>query len=120
MNDLESYIQYLKDASSVIPGGSWEARALEEVSTRLNALETKQSFDTGWVSVQERLPEAGGFYLVYQPHWESISVAKFRGDWGSDDEDLTMVGITHWMALPNPPQKESPAPAPEEERPSRE
>lgn len=64
-----------------------------------------------WISVTERLPEAGGMYLVYNP---SRAVSKIvttrysteRGRWCSSEACCYHEGITHWMPLPPEPKGE--------------
>lgn len=62
----------------------------------------------GWVSVEERLPEERGRYLVYQATFpEPIRIVNFgtsRG-WENGRDKLSPPGrrITHWMPLPPAP-----------------
>ena len=74
-----------------------------------------------WVSVEERLPEKDGWYLVYAPgYWgnskiyglDGLAYSNFKHNykvhWGI--ERGTGRGwpgiVTHWMPLPAPPKKE--------------
>lgn len=60
----------------------------------------------GWVPVGERLPGTG-FYLVLLPapsHMEGRSVAYFTAD-GLWQIARQLVSPTHWMPLPQPPQR---------------
>lgn len=53
-----------------------------------------------WVSVEERLPEETGWYLVATPTLNSkVDVALWDGKW------RRLVTITHWMPLPQLPVK---------------
>ncbi len=71
-----------------------------------------------WINVEERLPQKDQkilFYVldrdqIYAGYYSidssrsTIAVPRFREnlhDWCFDEED-----ITHWMPLPNPPEKE--------------
>ena len=64
-----------------------------------------------WVSVDERLPETAGEYLVvYHPcHWDNVSakicvgIDSFRGKtaWAKKKHQR----VTHWMPIPEPPTK---------------
>ena len=64
-----------------------------------------------WVSVDERLPETAGEYLVvYHPcHWDNVSakicvgIDSFRGKTAWAKKKYQRV--THWMPLPAPPTK---------------
>lgn len=73
-----------------------------------------------WISVEERLPEKKGNYLVrcyfHNPGasytYENIKIIHFRGKskWATENEY-----ITYWMPLPEPPEEvdhEAQSPAP--------
>ena len=76
-----------------------------------------------WVSVEERLPEKDGWYLVYAPgYWgnskiyglDGLAYSNFKQNykvhWGI--ERGTGRGwpgiVTHWMPLPAPPDRRPP------------
>ena len=56
-----------------------------------------------WVSVEERLPEEDGFYLVYGPFI-------YRDTKWYDRRNFSQYfwkhDVTHWMPLPEPPEVE--------------
>jgi hypothetical protein len=63
-----------------------------------------------WISVEERLPEAAGNYIVaYHPcYWDdvkyqvtNVGIDAFRGKttWAKNKHQR----VTHWMPLPEPP-----------------
>lgn len=61
-----------------------------------------------WVSVTEKLPEESGKYLVctnrgnvYQTKFYSYP-QEIGGHWGQKDKGKS---ITHWMPLPEPPER---------------
>lgn len=71
----------------------------------------------GWVSVQDRLPEKSGWYLVSLVNtrtghrWEvPVSADYSHGKWDYaylGEEDATWMlnnTVTHWMPLPGPPK----------------
>ena len=75
-----------------------------------------------WVSVQDRLPDKDGWYLVFAPgYWGNNSIygldglaasnfkRNYKTPWGI--ERTTGRGypgiITHWMPIPDPPRKET-------------
>lgn len=54
-----------------------------------------------WISVNDRLPEEAGYYLVYNKTWKFVDRVYFRGksSWAKGGHH-----ISHWMPLPNPPK----------------
>ena len=76
----------------------------------------------GWISCSERMPEMGerqcymlaaDFKNNYPPNIPNTQVGVY-GDWfndgnptwdDGDGEDLYLKEVTHWMPLPEPPQK---------------
>lgn len=53
-----------------------------------------------WISVEDRLPERKGRYLVYIPNEQLICCMYY-------DRDASVYGdngVTHWMPLPEPPK----------------
>jgi len=61
---------------------------------------------SGWISVEERLPEDGGLVLVhggcaYCKNGEWMSVM----DEGYRRPQTILWTVTHWMPLPEPPEK---------------
>ena len=65
-----------------------------------------------WVSVEERLPDtAGEFLVVYHPcYWDNVSaeicigIDSFRGKTAWAKRKYQRV--THWMPLPEPPKED--------------
>ena len=69
----------------------------------------------GWVSVEDRLPEKNGLYIVYGitdalrellpncvPIWLQYFYAE-RGGWVEFKSWIVTDWVTHWMPLPEPP-----------------
>ena len=61
-----------------------------------------------WISVDERLPENGGMYLVYNPNRaiSKVITARYSSErcrWVAAEACCYHEGITHWMPLPEPP-----------------
>ena len=56
-----------------------------------------------WISVDKRLPDKEGVYLVYT-YKGYMKISKYSG-WGIDDEaSFDDFFVTHWMPLPEPPK----------------
>lgn len=75
----------------------------------------------GWISVEDKLPDEDGEYIVYAQDESSLPnegiwyenvvvVAYYRFDewtWYEDDNEYDITDIvTHWMPLPEPPRME--------------
>lgn len=72
--------------------------------------------ESRWISVEERLPNCNGCYLVWRPHFFGgeigmPSICYFDGQntwhdsYGVDFERvLHKEDVTHWMPLPDPPK----------------
>ena len=61
-----------------------------------------------WISVEDRLPEKAGKYLVHAHHWVKgvpsiITTALFYG--GKWDK-YNAYTVDHWMPLPEPPKED--------------
>lgn len=54
-----------------------------------------------WISVKDRLPSSHEMVLVYCPR----EVTKIRPCSFSNWDGAEGLGISHWMPLPNPPEK---------------
>ena len=56
-----------------------------------------------WISVEDRLPEWTGWYLIYDNDSEDMCVVPYDKErdiwfWGG-------IELTHWMPLPEPPKE---------------
>lgn len=60
-----------------------------------------------WISVKERLPEAGEDVIAYlgEGIFEICWMLK-DGVWETRDSYLDTDAVTHWMPLPKPPKEE--------------
>ena len=59
---------------------------------------------SGWVSVEDRLPEREGIYLIYTISGH-IRLGEFRPYFMGDEPQFDPY-TTHWMPLPEPPKGE--------------
>lgn len=55
-----------------------------------------------WISVEDRLPEKGGYYLTVVENCEKVCYSRLILDKFGHD------GVTHWMPLPEPPKPKVP------------
>ena len=71
----------------------------------------------GWISVDDRLPNSNGCYIVWRPHFYPDfgmpAICYFDGtdtwydSYGVDfSRTLCSNDITHWMPLPEPPEED--------------
>ena len=61
-----------------------------------------------WIPCSERLPEKHVEVLAYSPYWGKIVVAMWGGEFWLEqwtDDDLEQSEISHWMPLPDPPER---------------
>ena len=56
-----------------------------------------------WISVEERLPENDGNYLVFTSDKNDAEIANYYGDgeWITHDFTNLILLVTHWMPLPS-------------------
>ena len=64
-----------------------------------------------WISVDDRLPEESGYYLVFADigRNEVLSYSKKYQAFNTFDDSYSesnVIPVTHWMPLPNPPKGE--------------
>ena len=78
---------------------------MEQNETSLQ--ETSSNTPTGWISVNDRLPETYVDVLGWRPISKKITICwvdafnVWMHDFGTVERTLL---ITHWMPLPTPPQ----------------
>jgi len=85
---------------------------LEELATKIKGLSEER--ETGWISVEDKLPEIDLEVLVYCPLGNTgvpfQCVAYFQDDsWYDSTEGRlfdTEKPVSHWMTLPSPPAKD--------------
>lgn len=82
------------------------AELLDKTEDELNKERVKQS-ECDWISVEDRLPEKEGKYLIYTCHG-IISLDDFRSYLLNKEGALSEANfdyyVTHWMYLPEPPK----------------
>ena len=87
---------------------AWFRDNFYEVGRLSNYLYNKGYRKQEWISVDDRLPEDGGMYLVYNPSRMVSKVvtarySKGENRWCSADACCYHEGIIHWMPLPPQP-----------------
>ena len=64
----------------------------------------------GWISVQDKLPEKQGVYLVaFKPPFPKVTIAWWATreyGWYDLEYNFNTDGISHWMPLPPMPEQE--------------
>lgn len=61
-----------------------------------------------WISVEDRLPDTCGDFLVWMPKSNHIAWAFLNSDkrWAASGFNNFYAGVTHWMPLPEPPEND--------------
>lgn len=106
-----------------VPGQTTIREALEFAKYLIESHSRQLWLEAPWISVGERLPEAGlvvlGLYIRHVlsgPYKEIVMCYHRQGEgWCVDRSEPKYQRpiITHWMPLPNPPKAESiPKPSP--------
>ena len=69
--------------------------------------EAVQAAAPQWISVKDRLPEAGsGLLMVYQSSLKELGASYYDDAmWCSSLWPIVSKHITHWMPLPKPPEE---------------
>lgn len=60
-----------------------------------------------WISVKDKLPEEYRIVICYDDQSERIKEAEFhhsRFNVNSQDNEIILHNVTHWMPLPEPPK----------------
>ena len=107
MSVIDDIMQEINSASrrmrtNEIPSKYYRAigtRKVEEIiRRRLSGKDTDISANTGWIPVEERLPEDGEEVLCSDG--QNVFLVEYEADWDSEFGDLD--GIIAWMPLPEP------------------
>ena len=107
--DNDSAIGRIREHMRIHKIGEYPHELLKEaLDMAINALEEQER---RWISVEERLPEALGLYLVIEKHWldgsPGIKIAKWNTvDWFTADRKSKEITprVTYWMRLPKIPK----------------
>ncbi len=90
-----------------------EVERLITLNSQLEAkLFEERKAKVDWISVEERLPEKSGEYLTW--HNGYFGVIEYNADlhgWNimhHADRSTEIKSVTHWMPLPEPPEKREP------------
>ena len=116
--DADKAVEQIDDIFSVIERNSLISVGITKALVRsMLTLESITPTVGGWISVDDRLPNSNGFYIVWRPHFYPDfgmpAICYFDGtdtwhdSYGVDySRTLCSNGITHWMPLPEPPKEE--------------
>lgn len=75
--------------------------------SRYGFLAGYQAASPQWISVKDRLPEAGsGLLMVYQSSLKELGASYYDDAmWCSNLWPIVSKHISHWMPLPKPPEE---------------
>lgn len=60
-----------------------------------------------WISVKDRLPEETRYVLAWKAETEAFAFAMYFAEIGVwTDPGENVIGVSHWMPLPEPPKGE--------------
>lgn len=106
--DADAFDEVLQNAQTVCKknGGNFRYGVLSNVRANLAKMPTV----CGWISVKDDLPkEFGEPCIVY--NGSSVQYGDYfsNGEWYTPDcyESDEIIGVTHWMPLPEPPKEEN-------------
>ena len=103
--DADAFDKVLRDAQLECKknGGNFRYGVLATVRANLEKAPTVG----GWISVKDRLPEAGVKCLIRDMNDAAIGMIRENGIWQWADGDFyAKGGITHRMPLPEPPEED--------------
>jgi hypothetical protein len=116
--DIEPYWDMFK-VKELDKAPKWDGHTPSDAIERIGNLSCegyRKQNEAEWISVEERLPETEGWYLVYtapDKKHRSINKAEFcKGfEWNNFEPYWRGAGghwgnVTHWMPLPEPPKGE--------------
>jgi hypothetical protein len=121
MDTKEKLVELVNGVLKYLPYGEISSHTANDIANRLisNGVIAQE-----WISVEDRLPEEDGTYLVYKAKINVRDVLGFVEDGIEvDEEDLNGLKniwfaydsewgyypvntVTHWMPLPEPPKGE--------------
>ena len=83
----------------------------EMIDVATDKITTLIERESGWISVEDRLPEQIGYCLVYYcEDWNYNRINKIAWAFFNSQDEFCLtnskVEPTHWMPLPNPPKSE--------------
>lgn len=82
-------------------------RKVEEIiRRRLSGKDTDISANTGWIPVEERLPEDAEDVIATTENGEEITLAWYGGDDWRSAIDGDSINVIAWMPLPKPYREE--------------
>ena len=92
-----------KQMSEAISTERERRRIVDEAALETVLRENGWCKQSGWISVEDRLPEREGTYLVYT-YKGAIKFGDFRCYYAKNDNPQFDYYVTHWMPLPEAPK----------------
>jgi len=108
LEDVDDWVDFDDDVSQA------EVEAMHECNKRIDAMlanALKELADARWISVEDRLPEEGGEYLVYWTDYYGASgqlIAVWSAclaGWHAPHAIGSTATLTHWQPLLEPPEE---------------
>lgn len=104
------------ERKTTIPGDGYTWEQINEAfNTAISILSSLNEPQTNeWISVDEKLPENGQVVLFYQKDGFIYCAEYFAGNalmspgWFIDNDSWDAKEVTHWMPLPEPPDRRPP------------
>jgi hypothetical protein len=112
---LDIIIEKLIDRGYTWEGDLWKALVTQIMGQVVDPLQMevqdlREKFE--WIPVDEHLPEEGGRYLCYVEELTDLGFSYYQWNFYFDPMTKTFSSdgdrVTHWMELPEPPQKSKP------------
>lgn len=80
---------------------SLQCNPKKELADDFECSDTSEA-SSGWISVEDRLPDEKGYYLGVAP---SVNIGAYVGIWSWSGKSFgDLITLTHWQPLPSPPE----------------
>lgn len=107
---LLEYLAAIKPDEYVSAYGEAAADVINHVETYVSAMPTIEAEPVRhgrWLPVEDALPEYGEYVLFIRKNCEVyVGYYDEKNTWNTDYQWFCGENVTHWMPLPEPPEKE--------------